>query len=78
MVDPADEIRSLEPGAALGAFYGVARTGRGSVAVYMAHVNDRFDASVRRYPSLIAALRDGLPNDIAFAALRAAKAQGEE
>jgi hypothetical protein len=47
-----------------GAYWGVALTQRGRIAVYVAHVNDGWPASLNDYPSLDAAANDGVPEEI--------------
>lgn len=65
LVSPGDELRTAEAGYDGGAYYGVARTQRGNIAVYVAHVNDGFDAQLKTYSSLEEARKDHhLPSDI--------------
>ncbi len=72
LVDPEpDYTRTAEPGYDAGAYYGVAFTKRGQVAIYVAHCNGGFDPSLNTYPSLQAAEEDGLPKDIVAEARRA-------
>jgi hypothetical protein len=60
----SDETRSGEPGQDAGAYYGVALTGKGHIAVYTAHCNDGWPAILRHYSDLDAAESDGIPADI--------------
>ena len=48
LVDPKDEKRTSEEGYDAGIYCGVPCTKRGEIAVYTAHVNDRFDATLER------------------------------
>ena len=65
LVEPdRDETRTTEDGYDDGAYYGVALTGRGNIAVYVAHCNDGFDAEVKAYDSFEEAEADGVPADI--------------
>lgn len=64
LVSPGDDVRSAEPQADAGAYYGVALTRRGNIAVYCAHVNEGFDATLEHYPSFEAAEKAGWPKDI--------------
>lgn len=68
LVSPGDEVRTSEPGFDAGAYYGVALTEGRNIAVYMAHVNDGFDAELEVYDSLNDAEQDGIPEDIIVAA----------
>ena len=62
LVDPdPDETRG---GADAGAYWGVALTQRGRIAVYVAHVNDGWPASLNDYSSLDAAADDDVPEEI--------------
>ncbi len=61
--DP-DETRTTEPGYDAGAYYGVALTQRGNIAVYMRHVNDRFAPTLHVYSSFEEAEQKGVPADI--------------
>lgn len=70
----ADESRSRE-GNDAGAYWGIALTQRGKVAVYMAHVNERWPASLNVYESLDDAEWNHVPRDILA---EAAAALGEE
>jgi hypothetical protein len=58
------ETRTGEPGYDLGAYYGVALTRRGNIAVYIRHVNDRFAPILHTYGSFEAAEKGGMPGDI--------------
>jgi hypothetical protein len=65
LVEPdPDETRTTESGYDPGAYYGVALTGRGNIAVYRAHSNDGFDAELKAYDSFEEAEADGMPADI--------------
>lgn len=65
LVDPdRDETRSAEEGQDAGAYWGVALTQRGRVAVYTAHCNERWSASLNDYDSLDQAADNGTPADI--------------
>lgn len=65
LVEPQpDYTRTAEPHYDAGAYWGVASTRRGKIAVYCAHVNGRFDATLDTYRSLEAAEEDGVPKDI--------------
>ncbi len=76
LVEPdSDETRTGKAGHDAGAYWGVALTGRGRVAVLTAHCNDRWPAILHDYDSLDAAADDGLPADIAA---RAAAELGQE
>lgn len=76
LVEPdSDETRTGEEGHDAGAYWGVALTGRGRIAVQVAHCNERWPASLDDYGTLGEAIADGLPEDIAA---RAATAMGEE
>lgn len=59
-----DETRSTEEGQDAGAYWGLALTGRGRIAVYTAHCNERWPASLDDYDSLDAAADNGTPADI--------------
>jgi hypothetical protein len=61
--DP-DETRTGEPGYDAGAYYGVALTQRGKIAVYVRHCNDGFAPELHTYSSFEEAERDGEPADI--------------
>jgi hypothetical protein len=64
LVSPGDEIRTAEEGYDAGAYYGVARTKLGNIAVYAAHVNSGFDATLETYSSFEEAVEDGMPADV--------------
>ncbi len=65
LVEPQEDYtRTAEPHYDAGAYYGVASTRRGRIAVYCAHVNERFDATLDTYPSLEAAEAADVPKDI--------------
>jgi len=69
LVEPdANETRTTEEGYDAGAYYGVALTKRGNLAVYCAHVNNGFDAALSPYNSFEEAEADGMPADILGAA----------
>jgi hypothetical protein len=64
--------RSTEDGQDAGAYYGVATTAKGNIAVYRAHCNDMWSPTLDEYPSLDAAVEaDALPADIKTRALAA-------
>lgn len=64
LVEPdADETRTGEEGYDAGAYWGVALTKRGRIAVYVAHVNEGFAPSLTDYDSLDDA-KANLPEDI--------------
>ncbi len=53
LVEPSrDETRTAEEGYDAGAYWGVALTKRGRIAVYTAHRNERWPASLNDYDSL--------------------------
>jgi hypothetical protein len=58
------ETRTEEPGYDAGAYYGVALTRRGNIAVYSRHVNDGFPPTLTTYGSFDEAEEDGVPGDI--------------
>jgi hypothetical protein len=58
------ETRTEEPGYDAGAYYGVALTRRGNIAVYSRHVNDGFPPILTAYGSFDEAEEDGVPGDI--------------
>jgi hypothetical protein len=60
--DP-DESRTAEPGYDAGAYWGVALTARGRIAVYVAHCNERFPGQLTDFDTLAEAT-DTLPADI--------------
>jgi hypothetical protein len=64
LVSPDEEMRTAEDHYDAGAYYGVALTKKGNIAVYCAHVNGGFDATLDHYPSFEAAEADGVPKDI--------------
>jgi hypothetical protein len=51
LMEPDEDKRTSEEDYDAGAYYGVARTRRGQIAVYRAHVNDHFEATLESYPS---------------------------
>lgn len=59
-----EETRTTYSGYDAGAYYGVALTRRGKIAVYVQHVNDRWPPYLQTYDSLKEARGDGLPVDI--------------
>ncbi len=63
-----DASRTTEPGYDAGAYYGVALTENGNIAVYCAHVNGGFDTTLEVYSSIEAAEGAGVPPDIMGAA----------
>lgn len=76
LVEPdADETRTDETGFDAGAYWGVALTKRGRVAVFTAHCNDGWPASLQDYDSLDQAANDRMPADIIA---RAAAELGEQ
>ena len=76
VVPDEDETRTSEKGHYdAGAYWGVALTQRGAIAIYMAHVNDRWPANLNVYASLDEAERNYVPRDILA---KAAAALGEE
>jgi hypothetical protein len=58
------ETRTGEPGYDAGAYYGVALTRRGDIAVYTRHVNDGFAPSLNTYGSFEKAEEAEVPGDI--------------
>jgi hypothetical protein len=65
LVEPdEDETRTGEEGYDAGAYWGVALTQRGKIAVYTAHVNDGWPASLDVFDSLDDAESNGVPQDI--------------
>src|SRR5215475_3140228 len=64
LIDPADDVRSGEPNADRGTFYGVAVTAKGNFVVYAAHVAGRLEPEFRTYSSLDHAIRDDCPSDV--------------
>ncbi len=61
--DPA-KTRTGEPGYDAGAYWGVALTRRGRIAVFTAPCNDGWAAGLHDYDSLDAAANDGVPREI--------------
>ena len=62
LVDPdPDETRG---GSNTSAYWGIALTRRGRIAVYTAHVNDGWPAVLRDYDSLDRAADDGVPEHL--------------
>jgi hypothetical protein len=61
--DP-DQTRTIEEGFDAGAYYGLALTRRGRIAVYTAHCNDRWPAVLADYDSLDAAAAATVPADL--------------
>lgn len=77
LVEPdRNETRSSEEGQDAGAYWGVALTKRGRIAVYTAHCNDAWPASLKDYDSLNDAEAAGTPADII--AVAAGGLAGEE
>jgi hypothetical protein len=73
LVEPdRDRTRTAEDGYDAGAYWGVALTRRGQIAVYTAHCNQGFPGTLAVFPNLAEA---GLPDDIRA---DAAAALGEE
>ena len=73
LVEPEpDETRG---GPDAGAYWGVALTKRGNIAVYVAHVNDGWPARLDDYSNLDAAAEHGVPEEILA---KAAKELGQE
>ncbi len=65
LLDPdPEETRTSEPGFDAGAYYGVALTQRGNIAVYTRHVNDGFAPMLEVYGSFEEAEQRGEPADI--------------
>jgi hypothetical protein len=76
LVEPDEDwTRTGEEGYDAGAYWGVALTQRGKIAVYRAHVNGRWPASLDVYDSLDHADSNGVPQDILA---KAAIGLGEE
>lgn len=76
LVEPdADRTRTGQEGPDAGAYWGVALTRRGRIAVVRAHCNEVWPTSLRDYETLNDAVEAGLPAD--FAA-HAAAALGED
>ena len=65
VLPPSDDRGSNDPGVNIGTCYGVARTAKGRVAVYIYHVNDLFDALLNDFDDIEEAVDGGLPSDIA-------------
>lgn len=59
-----DDTRTGEDGHDAGAYWGIALTKRGRIAVYTAHCNYRWPASLNDYDSLDRAADGGVPADI--------------
>jgi hypothetical protein len=65
LVEPdPDETRTGQPGHDAGAYWGVALTRRGRIAVFAAPRHDRWAASLHAYDSLDAAANDGVPGEL--------------
>jgi hypothetical protein len=65
LIEPShDETRTAETGYDAGAYWGVALTKRGRIAVYTAHCNERWPARLRDYDGLDQAASDATPADI--------------
>ena len=60
----ADDTRTMEPGFDAGAYYGVALTQRGNLAVYIQHNNEGVAPILRTYGSFEDAEKGGVPGDI--------------
>jgi hypothetical protein len=60
----SDETRTGLDGYDAGAYWGVALTRRGRIAVVTAHCNERWPADLKVYETLDAAEEDGVPADI--------------
>ena len=60
----ADETRTGEDSRDAGAYWGVALTKRGRIAVYTAHCNERWPAQLHDYDTLTDAEKAGVPVDI--------------
>jgi len=58
------ETRTGVSGYDAGAYYGVALTRKGNIAVYVRHVNDRFAPTLETYKSFEEAEKRGMPGDI--------------
>jgi hypothetical protein len=58
------ETRTREPGYDAGAYYGVALTRRGNIAVYVRHVNDGFAPILKKFSTFEEAEDEGIPGDI--------------
>jgi hypothetical protein len=69
LVEPdRDETRTGEDGYDAGAYYGVALTGRGRIAVYIAHINERWAARLEDFDSFDQAASVTPPDILALAA----------
>jgi hypothetical protein len=65
LVEPdSDGTRSSEPTADAGAYWGVALTARGRIAVFVAHCNERFPPQLDDFETLDDAKAADLPEDI--------------
>lgn len=65
LVEPEnDETRTGEEGYDAGAYWGIALTKRGRYAVFTAHCNEQWPATLKDYDTLDAAAADGTPADI--------------
>lgn len=64
LIAPDDDVRSAGPGADAGAYWGVAMTAKGNVAVWIGHVNRGFAPELTTYATLDDALGD-LPENVA-------------
>ena len=65
LVEPdSDETQTGEFGYDDGSYWGIALTGRGRIAVYMAHCNGRWSPTLRDFDGLDAAADAGTPADI--------------
>ena len=72
LLDPdPDGTRTGEPGYDAGAYYGVALTERGNIAVYTRHVNDGFAPTLNVYDTFETAEESGEPADILATAANA-------
>ena len=72
LLDPdPDETRTGEPGYDAGAYYGVALTERGNIAVYTRHVTDGFAPTLVAYDTFEKAEEWGVPADILATAANA-------
>jgi hypothetical protein len=60
----SDDTRTGEDGHDAGAYWGVALTRRGRIAVYTAHCNERWPAQLNDYDTLTDAEKAGVPADI--------------
>ncbi|MBB4931398.1 hypothetical protein F4561_002218 [Lipingzhangella halophila] len=70
LVEPdRDDTRTGEDGYDAGAYWGVAQTKRGRIAVYTAHCNDRWPAQLNDHDTLDEAAKE-LPEDILAMAAR--------